>query len=142
MRAIFNVASAAVLLAAGMLVSTTPAAASTPHSTESATWTMVDADQHVCGRPSYGKPNTYVLAGVYGEWPRLNTGVRNLPAGSSSSGGIIEAGSTEGSDTTLGMVQLSLGPAPAGVYIAEVWASDGTVTQAVPLTITYREDCN
>ncbi|WNV88977.1 DUF5980 family protein [Umezawaea sp. Da 62-37] len=32
-------------------------------------------------------------------------------------------------------------PAPVGVHTPEVWASDGTTTQAVPVTVKVQERC-
>lgn len=116
------------------LIGASPAAA--------ASWTLQDVQQQICVDPEFGHPATYVLAPVVGSWSTsITTGVRKLPPGSSSAGGsTLPPGSNDGSSVN-GFVQLSLAPAPAGVYVSEVWASDGTETQAVPVRITFQDGC-
>ncbi|MET8138777.1 DUF5980 family protein [Sphaerisporangium sp. NPDC005288] len=129
------------LPASATTVATRTAASSSSVAT-TATWELRDIGQRICVTSQYGHPGTYFLVPVYGTWSTtLTTGLRNLPPGSTSVGGTpIPPGSNYDS-TIRGFVQLTVAPAPVGTYTAEVWASDGTVTQAVPATINVRESC-
>lgn len=77
-----------------------------------------------------------------GDWTTtITTGIRNLPPGSTSVGGNpIPPGANRG-DTVPALVQVSVAPAPVGVYTPEVWASDGKTTKAAPVTIRVQERC-
>ncbi|MFB9252781.1 DUF5980 family protein [Sphaerisporangium melleum] len=151
MRAAHRVGRLALGLAAGLTLtlsgalpasaaSTARADASSAHATE--TWTIRDVQQRICVSPTYGHPGAYFLVPVNGTWSTtLTTGIRNLPPGSTSVGGTpIPPGSNYG-NTVNGFVQISIAPLPAGVYTAEIWASDGTVTRTAPATIESREGC-
>ncbi|UED86585.1 DUF5980 family protein [Streptomyces profundus] len=118
------------------LVGATPAAA--------ATWTLEHTPGHpqrVCVAPERGWPNTYFLAPVSGTWDTvITTGLSDLPPGSYSNGGAINPG--EGRDGSyIGLVHVSIAPAPAGDYTATLWADDGTETQTVPVMISFQEEC-
>jgi hypothetical protein len=134
-------------VAAGLaltLPASLPAAAAAPADTRSssaATWTLLQFNQQVCSQPG-GWPGTYVLATLKGSWSKtVRTGIRNLPPGSSSLGGSsIPPGSNDG-ERVLSLIHLSIAPTPVGVYHAEVWASDGKVTQTDSVTINVRERC-
>lgn len=119
------------------LVATPPASAGT-----TSTWELRDIGQRTCVSSTHGHPGAYFLAPVFGDWPTtITTGIRNLPAGSTSAGGsVIPPGSNHG-NTVIGFVQLSIAPVAVGVYKPEVWASDGTETKTVPVTITVQERC-
>jgi hypothetical protein len=124
-----------------MLIGSAPAPAA-PAGDAKPTWTLRDIGQTTCVTSSSGHPGTYFLAPVFGTWSTtITTGMRNLPPGSTSVGGTpIPPGSNNG-NTILGFVQISIAPAPVGVYTPEVWASDGTTTQAVPVTVKVQERC-
>ncbi|WP_016909034.1 DUF5980 family protein [Streptomyces xiaopingdaonensis] len=123
------------------LIGTTPASAAT------ATWNLEAENQRICMRTSHGWPNTYAYAPVSGSWSTtIRTGVRNLPPGSSSMGGMtLQPGENhrrpDGSLVLNATVHLSLAPAPVGDYTAEIWASDGTETQTDELLLSYRDKC-
>jgi hypothetical protein len=126
------------------LVSTSPASASASAST----WTLEAEGQRICVGPEYGWPNTYAFAAVSGSWSTpIQVGVRNLPPGSSSLGGsTIPPGTNErdpddGGLVVNGFVGLSLAPAPAGEYHAEIWATDGKQTQTDDLLLDYKYGC-
>ncbi|SEG97795.1 hypothetical protein SAMN05444920_11162 [Nonomuraea solani] len=112
----------------------TPAAATT--------WELRDVEQRMCVTSDFGHPNTYFVAPVFGSWTTtIRTGIQKMPPGSSSLGGsVIPPGSNYGS-VIIGFVHISIAPAPVGVYIAEVWASDGVVTQTVPVRINVQVRC-
>ncbi|WP_062205129.1 DUF5980 family protein [Streptomyces sp. NBRC 109706] len=117
------------------LVSATPASAS------AATWELEQVPQRVCVHPEQGWPNTYFLVPVRGTWSTvITTGLSDLPPGSYSNGGAIHPGDGNG-DKYIGMVHVSIAPAPVGDYIATLWADDGTKIQTAPVTISFSEDC-
>ncbi|WP_019549407.1 DUF5980 family protein [Streptomyces sulphureus] len=123
------------------LLGTAPASAST------ATWTLEAENQRICVRATHGWPNTYAYAPVSGRWStEIKTGVRNLPPGSSSTGGMtLQPGENhrrpDGGLVLNATVSLSLAPAPVGEYTAEIWATDGTETQTDELLLSYRDKC-
>ncbi|MFC7380777.1 DUF5980 family protein [Sphaerisporangium rhizosphaerae] len=120
----------------------TKTAASSSSVATTATWELRDIGQSICVTSQYGHPGTYFLVPVYGTWSTtLTTGLRNLPPGSTSVGGTPILPGSEYDSTIRGFVQLTVAPTPVGTYTAEVWASDGTVTQAVPAIINVRESC-
>lgn len=110
-----------------------------PASATTATWELRDIGQRTCA--AGGHPNTYFVGPVFGKWEKKITfGIRNLPSGSYSNGGAIWPGENYG-NTIVGFVHISIAPAPPAVYVAELWASDGTVEQTVPIRINMRADC-
>ncbi|WP_399885443.1 DUF5980 family protein [Streptomyces sp. BBFR51] len=123
------------------------AAAPAPGSASASTWTLEAEGQRICVDPEHGWPWTYAFSPVSGTWSTpIQTGVRNLPPGSSSAGGsTIPPGTNErrpdGALVINGFLDLRIAPAPAGEYVAEVWATDGTETQTDPLLIVFRDDC-
>jgi hypothetical protein len=127
------------------LVGVVPASAATaakaaPATGTASSWTLLDVQQRMCLTASGGHPNTYFVAPIYGAWSTtITTGIRNLPPGSSSSGGTTLPPGENYSPVVNGFVQVSIAPAPAGLYTAEVWASDGVETQAVPVRIYMLE---
>jgi hypothetical protein len=118
------------------------ATATATAATAAATWTLQDVDQRICLRPGESQPhtNTYVFTPVTGTWSStITTGIRNFPPGSHSDGGTpFPPGSHDGSYVN-GFRHVSIAPAAAGDYQAEVWATDGTVTQAVPVLLRYTD---
>jgi hypothetical protein len=135
-RGVKIMSSAAAALAL-TLVSVTPAAAAPP------TWTLQDIGQKICLKPDSPFPGTYVLAPVVGTWSStITTGIRNFPPGSTSNGSTtFPPGSHDGSYIN-GFIGVSIAAAPAGDHIGEVWATDGTVTQSVPVLLRYDDRTN
>ncbi|MGW3351763.1 DUF5980 family protein [Nonomuraea rubra] len=130
-RLLLGVTAGVALTLAGTL----PASAATTGTT----WELRDLGQRMCA-PG-GHPNTYFVAYVYGKWKdKITLGIRNLPPGSYSNGGAVWPGENYG-NTILGFVHVSIAPAPPAIYVAELWASDGTVEQTNPIRINMREDC-
>ncbi|MET8155012.1 DUF5980 family protein [Sphaerisporangium sp. NPDC005289] len=143
LRLTLGVTAGLALTVSGALPASATASATKTSSVSTApTWEVRDIGQRICVTSQYGHPGTYFFVPVYGTWSTtLTTGIRNLPPGSTSVGGTpILPGSNYGS-TINGFVQLTVAPAPVGTYVAEVWASDGTVTQTAPATINVRESC-
>ncbi|MDT0270043.1 DUF5980 family protein [Streptomyces sp. DSM 44915] len=119
-----------------------------PASASASTWTLEAEGQRICANPTYGWHGAYVFAPVSGSWSNpIQVGVSDLPPGSSSEGGsTIPPGTNErdpvdGGLVVNGFVGLSIAPAPAGEYVAEIWATDGTRTQTDTLLITLRNGC-
>lgn len=132
-------AAAALVLT---LTATAPASAEDETSdAPSATWTLVDTEQKVCLRADRAMPNRYVIASIEGTWTTdITTGVRDLPPGSVSHGGITYPPDTDGPSSVHDFVGVSFGPTPAGDHIAELWATDGEVTQTTPILLRSTED--
>ncbi|ONK13780.1 DUF5980 family protein [Streptomyces sp. MP131-18] len=131
--------SGLVAASALALVGATPASAA-------ATWVLVDHPdfpQRICVHPERGWPSTYFHLPISGYWDTTIYGeVRNLPPGSYSDGGAVHPGDwDEDRQEFVGLVHVSIAPTPVGEYIAELWASDGTDTQTVPVVISVKEDC-
>lgn len=126
------------------LIGAAPAIAAPPATpTTTVTWTLQDLDQKICLEPGASFPHTYVVAPVVGTWSStITTGIRNFPPGSVEHGSAtFPPGSHDGSYIN-GFVGVSIAGAPAGDHIAQVWASDGTVTQTVPVLLRYKENYN
>lgn len=123
-----------VLVALAVLV--TPLFGAAPSAAQTPTWTLQDIGQKVCVSTG-GWDGTYVFAPVSGTWTTtITTGIRNLPPGSSGQGSVLPPGSND-EHTINGWIQVSFAPAPAGDYVAEIWASDGAVTQTAPVLLRY-----
>jgi Family of unknown function (DUF5980) len=127
--------------ALGLATALTLAGASTAAADTEPTWTLRDLGQRMCVTSDFGHPGAYFLLPIHGEWSSpLRTGMRGLPPGTTVVGSpTFPPGSHD--EGILGGVHISIAPAPVGVYQAEVWASDGEVTQAVPATINVKERC-
>ncbi|UCM90581.1 DUF5980 family protein [Streptomyces marincola] len=128
------------LIAACMLtlVGATPASA--------ATWKLTwypGHEQRLCLPPGGSWPNAYFLASVEGVWTTdINLGIRDLPPGSYSDGGKIFASDwREDRNAFVGFVHVSIAPAPAGEYVAELWADDGSEVQTEPVIVSFSHDC-
>lgn len=113
-----------------------------PNAAPEATWKLKDVDQRVCIRPAdRGWPNTYVLAPISGTLSEpLTTGVTDMPPGSESHGGKVFPPDPDYDSIPPGFVGVSFGPAPVGDHIAQIWASDGEVTQTVPVLLRYTNE--
>jgi len=122
----------------------TSAATTTTATTSSttATWTLIDYLQGMCVTSDFGHPGAYFLVQIHGSWSSAITfGIRDLPPGSTTPAvAPIPPGSHSGSNV-LRLVPAAIAPAPVGVYTAEIWATDGTVEQTVPVTIRVQTNC-
>ncbi|WP_308159067.1 DUF5980 family protein [Amycolatopsis magusensis] len=114
----------------------------TPASASASTWTLRGDGQRICLKPDTGHPGAYFFAQVDGSWSAtITTGIRNLPPGSFSTGASsLPPGSHDGSYVN-GFVGVHIAPAPAGKYFPEVWASDGSASQAVRVEIDFAAGC-
>ncbi|MBU6534616.1 DUF5980 family protein [Streptomyces sp. NPDC057245] len=128
--------------------SAAPTAAAPPDSaTTSATWSLLQGHNQYCARPNR-VTRTYAIGAVEGTWSSpITAGLRNLPPGSTSDGVATLAPGTNERDPDDGglainiWLQLSIAPAPPGTYSAEVYATDGKVTDTAPVTIKISADC-
>ncbi|UCM90580.1 DUF5980 family protein [Streptomyces marincola] len=128
------------LIAAGTLT----LAGATPAS--AATWTLMHHpghEQRVCLWPNTSWHGTYLHAPFQGVWTTdIDLSMRNLPPGSYSNGGLMQGpGSSVDGTSAVGFVHVEIVGAPAGEYIAEIVADDGTETQSIPVIITFSENC-
>ena len=81
-----------------------------------------------------------------GSWSSIiTTGLRSLPPGSTDQGSsTLPPGSHHkppGKQVINVFSMLTVGPASAGVHESELWASDGSETQAMPVKIKFQEGC-
>ncbi|QFZ19560.1 DUF5980 family protein [Saccharothrix syringae] len=130
-------ALSAMLMFALVGAGATPAAAA-----GSPTWELRDIGQRMCVTSDFGHPGAYFLIPLYGDWSKtITTGMRNLPPGTRVVGSPTLPPGSHHEDYIIGGVHIAIAPAPVGVYRAEVWASDGEVTQAVPAVINVKERC-
>jgi hypothetical protein len=119
----------------GMLAVLVMGLAAVPAGATTSTWTLNDIGQKFC--VPGGGTQSYLLVQVSGTWTTpLKYGVRKLPPGSSSTVGTIQPGSN---DTHIinGFIGVTYAAAPVGDYHAEVWATDGKVTQTAPVLLRY-----
>ena len=106
------------------------------------TWTLVDYHQTACFSPRV--TSSWYGIWISGRWRHsIDVGARRLPAGGgfSSSYAPIPPGSSTG-EYSLAYVRVDI-PAttPVGTYTAMLWASDGTRTQKVPVTLNVTTRC-
>ena len=130
------------LMVATALATTPLAVAAAAPASAAPSWTLVDYHQTVCFSP-------HVTSSWYGIWisgrrrQSIDVGARRLPVGGgfSASYAPIPPGSSTG-EYSLAYVRVDI-PAttPVGSYTAMLWASDGTRTQRVPVTLNVTTRC-
>ncbi len=105
-------------------------------------WQLVDYQQQGCFSPSVH--DTYFGIWINGTWnTAVDVGAAGLPAGGTydTSYAPIPPGSSTGI-YSLAYVHVSFAtPPPIGVYTASIWASDGSATQSVPVTLNVVARC-
>jgi len=112
-----------------------------------AAWKLVDYHQKACVDISSPYADRTVYFGIWldGRWAhRLQAGLRNVPVGSTSRSSDlpIVPGSSEGV-YALAYVAVQIAPdIPIGSYTFDLWVSDGTTRQRVPLKLVVAETCN
>jgi hypothetical protein len=120
-------------LVAAALAGTAQAPAS---SAAGATWQLIDNHQRTCYVSTRGGTSYYGIW-ISGTWKRkVNVGADALPAGGSyyTSYAPIAPGSSDGVGSLAYVaVVLPVGTA-VGTYTSSLWASDGRVKQAVPIS--------
>lgn len=110
------------------------------------TWTLEPIEQRICVDPEFGHPGTYFIGSVSGSWSAtITTGLRNLPPGSVSLGSSVLPPGSHQNPPGVKIINvfsgLRIGPAPAGEYVSELWATDGRQTQAMPVRIGFQDGC-
>ncbi|MFY1692079.1 DUF5980 family protein [Plantactinospora sp. WMMB782] len=141
-RSTFGVARLALGLVTALalvLVGSQPAAA-TGGTTPPGSWQLTNIGQRIC-IPAGESWWTYFWITIGGEWSTpIEVGARGLPVGTTTSlpHAPIPPGSSDG-HTAVNLIAMTLPPLPFGVYRPELTASDGTVTQSVPVTIRVQE---
>jgi hypothetical protein len=110
------------------------------------TWKMEKMDQVMCVDPDFGHPGAYFIGSVVGKWSgTITTGLSNLPPNAVFKGSsVLPPGShvnPPGSAIINVFAGVAIGPAPAGEYHSELWATDGKHTESTPIRITFREGC-
>ncbi|WP_422770242.1 DUF5980 family protein [Plantactinospora sp. WMMC1484] len=108
--------------------------------TSPTTWQLTNIGQRIC-IPAGESWWTYFWITIDGEWSTpIEVGARDLPAGTTTSlpHVPIPPGSSNGR-TALNLIAMTLPPLPFGIYQPELTASDGVVTQSVPVTIKVQE---
>jgi len=125
--------AASCLLVLGLLAS--PAQAARPAAASA--WQLIDNQQKSCYVSTRGGTSYYGIW-IAGTWThQIDVGATALPAGGSyyTSYAPIAAGTSDGVGSLAYVdVVLPVGAA-VGTFTASMWASDGTTTQAVPITI-------
>jgi hypothetical protein len=111
-----------------------------------ATWKMEPIEQRMCVDPDFGHPGAYFIGSVSGSWSKtITTGMRDLPPNSVFKGSsTLPPGSHEnppGQAIINVFAGVGIGPAPAGEYLSELWATDGEQTQSTPVRIVFRDGC-
>jgi hypothetical protein len=131
-RTIVLLASLCVI---GSGLTASPAAATRPAATPA--WQLIDYQQKACYVSTRGDTDYYGIW-IAGTWThQITIGATGLPAGGSyyTSYAPIPAGTSDGIGS-LAYVDIVLPVGEAvGTYTASMWASDGTTTEAVPITI-------
>jgi hypothetical protein len=118
-----------------------PAAATAGPATPAPTWELIDFPQRAClaaNQPQF----TYFWFSVRGEWSTpLEVGAEDLPPGTTTLSlphPPIPPGSSEGG-SPLTLVTMNLPALDLGDHVWFMTASDGVVTQRVPITIRAQE---
>jgi hypothetical protein len=130
-----------ILAVSGMLASAFGGTAAAT-SARTARWTLEDYQQSGC----FSSHVTDHYYGIYidGTWRRsIYVGAANLPPGGTydTTYAPIPPGSSNG-EYTLAYVHVVLrSTQPLGTYTADMWASNGRVTQSVPITLVVQSSC-
>ncbi|WP_420116784.1 DUF5980 family protein [Micromonospora sp.] len=128
---------AAMLLA---LAGGSPAAAS-PAPVTSSTWTLTELPQRICATPDDPRA-LYFFVVLDGTWTTtITAGYTGMPAGTEVySPQSTPPGSGDGHVVQI-LAAFRLHSAPIGHYVPLLHASDGTVTQSVPVTLDIQSSC-
>ena len=113
-----------------------------PPPTGTKAWQLLDYQQHGCFSPNVH--DSWFGIYINGPWTTsIDVGASNVPAGGTydTSDAPIAPGSSNGI-YSLAYVRVHFAtPPPVGIYTASMWASDGTTTQQVPITLDVRTRC-
>jgi hypothetical protein len=133
MRRVTNLLTCSCLLILGLVAS--PAQAARPASAPA--WQLIDNQQRSCYVSTRGGTSYYGIW-ISGTWAhQINVGAQALPAGGSyyTSYAPVPAGSSDGIGSLAYVDVVMPVGAAVGSFTASMWASDGTTTEAVPITI-------
>ncbi|WP_159079156.1 DUF5980 family protein [Plantactinospora sp. BC1] len=146
LRLVIGVAAVLALALTGGSPAAAATSPSTTGSTVSATWELVDYDpnrpQRICTPSDFARAGLYFLVSINGTWSTpITSGVANLPPGAAPTpNGFIPPGSSD-RGRVLSAAPFSVASTPVGRYHSVLWASDGRVTQTVPVIIDFQERC-
>lgn len=145
---------AALVLLLSIVGTPAPTAANRPRPTPTppavtpfpgATWTLVDDHQSICYFFPQGTADTnYYGVWIQGRWTRpIAVGVSHLPAGAQTwtFSAPIPPGSSDGIGGLADVAVQLPATTPPGSYTARLWASDGTVTETVPVVLQVQSRC-
>ncbi|MEU7617781.1 DUF5980 family protein [Micromonospora rifamycinica] len=125
------------------LVGSTPAPAAPATTTTGATstWTLVDLPQRICATPDDPRA-LYFFVVLDGTWATtITAGYTGMPAGTEAySPQSTPPGSGDGHVVQI-LAAFRLHSAPLGHYVPHLQATDGTTTQAVPVTLDIQSSC-
>ncbi len=130
-----------ILAVSGILASAFAGTAAAT-SARTARWTLEDYHQSAC----FSSNVTDAYYGIYidGRWRHpIDVGAANLPPGGTytTSYAPIPPGSSNG-EYSLAYVHVVLRSTQAlGTYTADMWASNGRITQSVPITLVVQSRC-
>jgi hypothetical protein len=139
----------AVRLAAAVAMTTTavvaagaPASAAPAAPSAGSTWTLQGDSLRQCVVPNDPRL-LYWFVGLEGTWSKtITVGFTDLPAGITEySPAVIEPGSSDGHNGQAQMPFYRVIGAALGHYEPKLTATDGTVTQSVPIRIDVRSSC-
>lgn len=108
----------------------------------SSTWTLVDWQQRLCATPNDPRL-LYFFVGLEGTWSvPITAGYTGMPAGTDVlyDPWTVEPGSADGHHVQVWAV-FRLSGAPLGRHVPSIWATDGIVTQSVPVILDIRSTC-
>lgn len=122
------------------LVGGTPVSAAPATGTTSA-WTLVDLPQRICATPDDPRALYYFVV-LDGTWSStITAGYTGMPVGTEVySPQSTPPGSGDGHVVQI-LAAFRLHGAPLGHYVPQLQATDGTVTQSVPVTLDIRSSC-
>jgi hypothetical protein len=106
------------------------------------TWTLVDLHDHRCDQlGGGGSPGSYAVE-ISGRWSHaLSIGMDALPAGVTATPlqAPIPAGTSDGAhELAYVRVDVARRQATPGTYTMQLWASDGTTREQVPVTLVIQ----
>ncbi|MEU7751874.1 DUF5980 family protein [Micromonospora sp. NPDC049101] len=139
-RQIAGAALATTLLA---LVVGAPASAAPATKTTAtpSTWTLVDLPQRICATPD--DPRTlYYFVVLDGTWSApISVGYTGMPDGTEVYSPLTALPGSGDGHTVQVLAAFRLHDAPLGRYVPQLRATDGVVTQSVPVVLDIRSSC-
>src|SRR5215475_13591521 len=140
LRRTIGLAASGLLTLAGMAALAGPAQAARP---AAATWQLIDYQQQACYVTTASRTNYYGIW-ISGSWThQITIGADELPPGGDyyTFYAPIAPGSSDGVGSLAYVAVVLPAGETAGTYTASMWASDGTTTEAVPITLVVADKC-